>query len=206
MKELFNEPKIIGIIGDVDSGKSNLAYSIIKNLREEFKFNLFTYGLREDIGSQKIYSINELEKIEDSIIFLDEFFTILDLDDRTKKKQIEQTFRLLHHHNNVIVLLGTPDNYKKFISSKINLFIYKRVTFEDFINGCSAKKNILNYNGAEKGNSVLGLNKDEAIIYDGHYEKINIPYLIVFDTKLNNKPILKNVGRNVEKALGKKIK
>ena len=191
MIEKFNEPKIFGILGDIGTGKSNLAYHLIEKLQSKFKFNLYTYGLRKDVKyAMKIYSINELENIKNSIIFLDEFFTLFNLEDRKKRIQIENTIRLIHHNNNILVLIGVPENFKKFISSKINITFYKQVTFADFINGSSVKKNILNYKGLEMGSSILNIPKDETLVYDSNYKKYKIPYLKDFDSKKDNKPLL----------------
>lgn len=204
--EYFKKPCIISIIGDVNTGKSNMIYYLIEELKKECDFNLYTYGLKvKSSNATEIFSVKELERIQDSIVIVDEFFNIFDLDDRKQKRSIEQTFRLLHHNNNVLILSGLPENFKKFISAKINMSFYKQVTIEDFINGSSVKRNIINYSGSERGTSVLNLNKNEVLVYNGeHYIKYKIPYLKEYDTKKNNKPILckkcaKKVCKNVEK-------
>lgn len=203
---LFNEPKICAIIGDANSGKSNLIYSLIEDLKANYNFKLYTHGLKYDIGGAiDIYSIDELEKIKDGVIFIDEFISLFDLDDRTNKSKVERTLRLLYHNNNIIILAGLPENFKKFISARVSLIFYKKVTFEDFINGSSVKKNILKYHGVERGSSILDLKTNECLIYDGeHYNKIPINYLGDKDSKKNNPNILtkkvgENVGENVEK-------
>ena len=200
---LFDKPKIIGLISDVNEGKSNMLYWIIEELKKTKRFNLYGYGLRKDVKKLvKIYSIEELEKIKNSLIIIDEVMTLFDLDNRMIKRQIESTLRLIHHNNNILILSAVPENIKKFISSKLNVIIYKRVTFEDFINGSSVKRTILNYKGNERGYKVLNLDINEAIIYDKeHYTKINIPYLKRFDTKLENVSIFvnKNVNQNARK-------
>lgn len=208
MIEKFNEPKIISIIGDIATGKSNLVYHLIEKLKSKFKFNLYTYGLRKDVkDAKKIYSINELENIRNGIIFLDEFFTIFDIDNRKKRGQIENTLRLIHHNNNILVLIGVPENFKKFISSKINVTFYKQVTLADFINGSSVKKNILNYKGMEMGSSILNLKKEEVIIYDSNYKKYQVPYLEQYDTKKDNQPLLiEKRSKNVQENVRKKVK
>ena len=128
LKELFDEPKVMAVIGNSNQAKSNLIYYLIKQINRGFEFKLYTYGLRSDLRkANKIYSIQELEQIKDSIIFIDEFFTLFDLEDRKKKKQIENTIRLIYHNNNILVLIGLPENFKKFISSKLNIVIYKKV-------------------------------------------------------------------------------
>lgn len=186
----ISKPKIIGLIANANEGKSNFLYYLINSLKEKYNFNLCYFGLRCKIEGQEIFSLDELEIIKNSIIVIDEFINLFDLDDRHKRKQIENTLRLLYHNNNIVILSGLPENFKKFISGKINCFIYKQVTFEDFIRGSSAKKNILNYNGYEKASKILVLEKNEAIIYDEkHYKKLKIPYLEEFDTKKDNPKI-----------------
>lgn len=206
---LFSKPCIISVIGDVNSAKSMTLYNIIEDLRKTKKFSLFTYGLRSDIENvTKIYSVEELEQIKDSLIIIDELMSLWDLDNRKIKKQIENTLRLIHHNNNILIISAVPENIKKFISSKINVIIYKKVTFEDFINGSSVKRNVLNYKGIERGSKVLNLPIDECLVYDGkHYTKVKIKYLKKYDSKKDNVPIFvpKSVPKNVEKKKSSEI-
>lgn len=203
LTSLFNKPFVGAIIGDAHTGKSNLMYHIINELSDSYTFNLYTFGLKSDIpGAKKVYSVDEIEKIKDSVIFLDEFCDIFDLDDRHNKIMVERTLRLLFHNNNIIILCGLPENYKKFISAKISIIFYKKCTFEDFINGSSVKKNILKYHGEERGSSVLHLDNNKCLIFDGeHYKNYSIPYLPENDSKKNNVSIFveKIVNGGVEK-------
>lgn len=189
---LLKEPQLIGMIGDADAGKSNVLYFMIKALRQEFDFKLYTYGLRVFLqGEQKIYSVEELEVIQKSIIIIDEFASLFDVDDRKEKKQIERTLRLIFHNNNVVLFSGLPENYKKFIASKLNSVIFKRCAKSDFINGSRVKKIAYNFEGIEQGSAVLDIKKDKALVYDGkHYHMVNIPYLPETDTKASNEDIL----------------
>jgi len=206
IKTLFKNPFVGAVIGDAHTGKSNLLYHIIEELDSHYNFNLYTYGLKSDLkGANKIYSLDELEKIKDSVIFLDEFYDLFDLEDRHNKTIAERTLRLLFHNNNIIILCGLPENYKKFIAAKIKVIFYKQCTFEDFINGSSVKKNVLKYHGVSRGSSLLHLGQDECLIYDGeHYRDYKIPYLSKRDSKRNNVKILvrKKVGKSVGKSVG----
>lgn len=200
-KGIFKEPSIYAIIGDPNSGKSMLVYNLIEELKKEYTFSLVTYGLRNEIKeSKEIHSINELEQIKNSIIFMDEFFTLFDLEDRKKRNQIENSLRLIYHNNNILVLVGLPENFKKFISAKVNVIFYKAVNFFDFINGSNVKRLILDYNGLERGSTLLNIGKDEVIVYDGSYRKYQNEYLKQYDTKLNNVPIFveKKSSENVQ--------
>jgi len=190
--DLFNSPKLIGVVGDADNGKSNMLYFIVKSLRTSYNFKLYSYGLRVNIvGEQKIYSVEQLEGIHDSIIIIDEFASLFDIDDRKEKKQIEKTLRLIFHNNNVVLLCGLPENYKKFIASKLDAVIFKRCALSDFINGSRIKKVAFNYSDYEMGAAVFDIEVGKAIVYDGRdYHKVAIPYLNETDTKANNASIL----------------
>lgn len=202
---LLYKPKIIGLIANVNEGKSNLLYWLIELIKKEYNFSLYVFGLKNEIeNATKIYSVEEMEQIKNSIIILDEVMSLWDLDNRKSKRLIENTLRLINHNNNILIISGVPENFKKFISSKIDVIIYKKVTFEDFINGSSVKNKIMDYKGDERGTSILDLNIDEAILYNRkHFYKLKIPYLKKYDTKKDNISIIRN--KNVPKSVPKNV-
>ena len=202
--KLFASPKIIGLVGDPNQGKSNLLYWLISELRKTYEFNLYSYGLRCSLGEQKIFSVEELEVIRNSIVIVDEFATLFNLDDRKEKRQIESSFRLIYHNQNVVLLCGLPDNYRKFIAAKLHAVIFKRCTISDFVNGSHVKNVALNYRGAELGSAVLNIPLDQCLVNDGdHWYNPTIPLMGQFDTKAGNpailrqRPLQKNVTKNV---------
>lgn len=198
---LFDSPRLIGICADVNQGKSNLIYAILHFLQKKYNFtsqNLFTYALPISVGQQKIYSVEELELIENSVIFLDEFYLFLNLDDRKRVKQLAEMMQRIKHANNVLVLCGLPHNFNKFISSQLEIKIYKQTTIKNLINGSPMKDVITAYNGAEKGSTILRLQHDQALVYgllgegtgNAHYTMVKIPYMKEFDVKAQLPPIL----------------
>ncbi len=202
IESLFNKPKIIGLVGNSNEGKTNLIFYILSELSKKYNFSLSTYGLRIKYPNTKIiHSIEELEQIKNNIIILDEIFSLFDLDNRKIKNQIENTIRLIFHNNNILLLCGVGENFKKFLAAKLHAVIFKKITFRDLINGSAVKYIAMDYKGMEAGSKVLNLEINEALIYDGeHYYKLDIPYLKQFDTKKENKPILiKNVPKIVRK-------
>jgi len=203
ISKLFDKPKIISIVGDVNEAKSNLLYHIIAELKKENKFKLYTYGLRNKIpGAQEVFSVEELEQTRDSINIIDEVMSLWDLDNRKAKRIIEKSLRLINHNNNILVISGVPDNFRKFIAGKVDLVMYKKCTISDFVNGSKTKNILMNYKGSELGSSVFNIKKGEVLIYDGvHYNKVEVPYYKRYDTKLNNVPIIvkKNGNKNVQK-------
>lgn len=192
IKDIFNKPKVIGIIADVNQGKSNFLYHIIKEIKENYVADIWTYGLRvRQKFVTTLNSLGELELIQNSVIILDEFATLFDLDNRKKRKQIENTLRLIHHNNNILVLCGLPENYRKFISAKLDIVIYKKVTLEDLVNGSRVKRIIMDYEGEGKGSVVFKVGVEQALIFHDRYDMIHIPYLEECDTKKNNITIVK---------------
>ena len=189
--KLFGKPQIVGLVANSNTGKSNLIYYLIEELSKDFDFSVYAYGLRNKIQFVREFnSIEELEQIKDSLIIIDERFSLFDLDNRKIKRKIENTLRLVFHNNNVILLCGLGENFKKFLSAKLDLIIFKKVSFAELVNGSRVKNIVMNYNGVERGTAILALRDNEAIIFDGmHYYKIEVPYLRQYDTKLNNVPI-----------------
>ena len=203
--DLFSGPKLIGVVGDVNSAKSNFLYHIIEELKKVSIFKLYTYGLKSKMDNAiEIFSVGELESIENSIVIIDEVMTMWDLDNRKEKKSIENTLRVIHHNNNIVVLCMLPENCKKFIASKLTITLYKKCTLTDFINGSKTKKIISNYRGIELGTSILNLAKDKVLIFDNkHYYKLDVPYYEQYDSKKENISILNLVNQTVPKSVPK---
>lgn len=205
--KLFAKPQIIGVIADVNQGKSMTLYHIIEECRVKHTFELYQYGLRlSPRGAVQVNSIEEIESIKNSVIVIDELSSLFDLDNRKVKSMIENSLRLINHNNNVVILAGTPENFKKFVSAKLNVIFFKQSTIADFINGSRAKNILMAYRGNERGSAMLNLDVDETLVWDGkHYSKMRIPYYPSFDTKRGNESILKRVPKktvleNVEKS------
>lgn len=200
MENIFDKPKVIALIGNTNSGKSNTIYHIIDTMRGKAEFSLYTFGLKYHLpGAQEIWSLEELEDIENSLIIIDEALSLFDLDNRAKKQQIEQTLRLIHHNNNILLVCMLPENCKKFLAAKIDVMIFKKCAMSDFINGSYAKRVAQNYRGPEAGTAVLGIKVDQALIFDGKYTKIDIPYIEKFDSKKGNIPIFKTTSKTKDK-------
>ena len=128
-KELFNSPKVIAVIGDINEAKSNLLYHLIEELKKEGIFTLYTYGLKKEVPEAiTIHSIEELEQVRNSIVVLDEIMSLWNLDDKMARRKIEKSLRLIFHNNNILVICAVPENIRKFIAGKINIYFFKKVT------------------------------------------------------------------------------
>ncbi len=200
ISKLFNKPKVIGLIGNTNEAKSNMIYWILDFLKKDYKFKVYVYGLRCTFPNTiQVHSVKEIESVRDSILIVDEMTSLFDLDNRKVKVQIENTIRLIYHNNNILLICGLGENFKKFLSAKLSVIIFKKVTLADLINGSTVKNVLMDYKGNERGQSILNLELGKSLIFDGtHYHKIDVPYMKQYDTKAKNVPILvhKNVVKN----------
>ncbi len=210
LTKLFSTPRIIGMCANQHTGKTNTLYYILDSLSKNYHFKVYTYGLRLSFKATTAFkSVEELEQFKDSIIIIDEMFSLFDLDNRKVKAQIEKTIRLLFHNNNILLLCGLGENFKKFLSAKIHAVIFKQITFSDLINGSRIKQIALNYCGDEAGSTMLDIPINKAIVFNpvnfdkeknqSNYTVIDVPYLPEYDSKRENVSIL--VPKNVPKKL-----
>lgn len=191
LKTIFDEPKIIALVGDTDSGKSNCLYWMLESLRKMGDFSLYHFGLRAEVDiGQKIFTVEELEAITDSLVIVDEVMSMWDLENRKRRQQIEACLRLIKHNNNILLLGALPENLKKFISAKIESWIFKKSTLKDFINGSSASDLVKSFAGEEKGSVLLNIPVDKALVYQKHWTRIDVEYLPAYDTKAHKKPVI----------------
>jgi len=203
ISQLFLKPCVIGLVGNPNSAKSNLIYWILDELKKEYKFKVYVYGLRCPVtNTTSVHSVEEIEQVKDSILIVDEMTSLFDLDNRKVKAQIENTIRLIFHNNNILMVCGLGENFKKFLSAKLSVIMFKKTTIADLINGSTVKNILMAYKGNERGQSILNLGLGEALVFDGlHYHKVDVPYLSQYDSKKGNVSILvrKSISRNVQK-------
>lgn len=189
-------PKVVGIVADPHQGKSNLIYHAIEELQRRWDATIFTYALRgETRNTEKVSSIEQLETIRNSIIFIDEFYTLFEMDNRKKTPLIEKTLRRIFWSNNMLILCGLPQNFNKFISGKLSHVIFKQCTLVDFINGSRVKNIAYSYREDEMGSHMLCIPKDRALVFEAEtltYSMIHVPYLKSKDMKQYNPPIMED--------------
>lgn len=190
VKKIFAAPKVMAVIGDVNSGKTMTFIYLIEIIKSHTNFRIFCYGLESQFDyTHQIYSLNDIEQIHNSVIFIDDIITLFDLNTRSKKKSIEKTLDLLNYQKNILILSALPENMKKFFCEKIDYFFFKKCSIRHFVNGSLAKRYIQKYTGHEKGSLILNLQIDEMLFFDGlKYEKIHI----------NQSPQPDNVDRQIE--------
>lgn len=193
IKDIFKHDLQV-LVADRNEGKSHFLYSVISQLNDLYGQNIskVVYGLDDEIslnmGCKVLYTPRELERVTNSIIIIDEMNSLFDLDNRNNNRMVEEFFRRLAHKNNKVLLCGLPRDFKKFVCSSAKGYLFKRVSFDDMINGSMLKKIAKEYAGVERGNFDLDIDKDKVLHYDGSkWLKYQVHYNKEFDTKKANK-------------------
>lgn len=197
------------LMGRTNSGKTHTLCSIIREYKRGFNGAVTTFGLRDELvktlSVDSFSSLIELEQIRNSIVIIDEVGSLFDLENRSKRRQIENTLRLVNHRNNKILLSGLPSDFKKFLCAKARVFLFKSLVVSEMINGSFAKEILMQYRGPELGTHALVLDPDTALCYDGQFWKERVGYNEAYDTKRTNQNLFerKNVQKNVMKNVQK---
>lgn len=199
VEDIFNDPsiRVIGICADPNQGKSNTIYHLIDVLKTKYEgVKMYSYGLRVQVeGVRDIHTIYELENINNSVIFIDEFYDMMNMGNRKQAERAEKTLRTIYHSNNIMILCGLPRNFNKFVSGMLQACIFKQSTLEDFIQRSTLQQCMMAYSGGfqvTKGQYLLKMPKNVALVWTGgkHFDEVEIPYCEYGDTKRFNPPIL----------------
>lgn len=201
-KVLKNE--LIILTGRSNEAKTSFMCDLISSYKKFYSASVYTFNFSSELvkvlGTIPFFSLSEMEKISNSLIFVDEVSLLFDLDNRKKKRQIDTILRLMNHRGNKIFLCGLPSDFKKFLCAKAKTFIYKSLNISDLINGSELKNVLLQYCGLELGVYSLQLKKSEVLVFDGQegFFKISFGYNKVFDTKKENKNLFLEKNNNRE--------
>jgi len=189
---VLKENKCLGVIGSRHCGKTTTLLNLVETVKES-KYNIYYYAYHEETKSliQSKYknvvffnTIEELEQIEQGFIFIDEFHTLINLQDRHQKQAIERLFNQLYQKQGVcMVLCSTPEYYNKVICSGIDNFIINRITdFKQLVQGSKIAIYIKYI-----GSNLKGMNCFNVPIGKSFYKGslINIKYDNKTDKKAN---------------------
>jgi hypothetical protein len=188
------------LVGQTNTGKTMLLADMMVEYTKTYTSQVYCFGLKKQI-TDKLYpdivpfnSVLEMERIRDSIIFVDEVGALFDLDNRKQARLIDHTFRHITHQNNKIVLSGLPTDFKKFLSAKADCFMFTSLTISDLINRSETQVILKLYKGEGVGSQVLHLPVGEVLCWSrpkGNKLELGFwidtfKYYKKFDTKRKN--------------------
>jgi len=204
IEDLFKEPttktvRMIGLVGDPNKGKTNTINHIINIFQTRAKdTQIAVFGIVRYIPNVlHIHTIEELEKLRNTVVFIDEWADLVDTGNRRQMRSFELSVRTIFqpHKNNIVILCGMARNFNGKISGMLNAVIFKQTTLIDIVQRSVLANIMSEYNTGfrvTKG-KVLAMDDNIALIHiiGGHFDEVEIPYIEESDTKLGNPPIVK---------------
>lgn len=180
--------RVVGIVADEHEGKTNTMFYFLDAclLRKRSVVCYFYHREYKEMLQDKVTLINnldELERVRDSFVFIDEFKELFQLDNRKFITQVERVFNLLLHNNNVLILAGVPNYYKKFIAGRVRQWVIKGITYKNCINGSALKNYLGSLSGDFVGATRLDIPIDKMLV-NGVF--LDVPYLKKYDKKDKN--------------------
>lgn len=195
-KQIFGDKRIVALVGEKNSGKSNNLVYLIKQYREVRKdVPIYIYGFPADIvhylkkyNVQEISCMKHLVQKKDCLLILDEVER-LKLNDRRYKEQLDEFIDFIYH-NNCYVILCSPNvrEFNSVIGSAIERWLLKTVREDSCVNGSQLKTVVDEYKGKYKSLGAIEVPKNELLLINNDQEIIiTAEYIREADTKEVNK-------------------
>jgi hypothetical protein len=173
-KEMEKEPskaldldkvRIICILGNINEGKTNLAFYYMNEYKGHRKKYLCGYPIEKD-GYYTISNMMDLLKVKNGIIFMDEisrYFKVYNKD--TNQKLLDFISMMGHKNNTFIFTAQVTQMITRIIESFIDCWAFKRIDITSLKWGSKPKKIINELFYSRKNDWVLDLEKSEYLQY-----------------------------------------
>lgn len=157
----LDKVKTIAILGDIDSGKTNLAFSFMNGYKGERQKILYGYP-KEMEGYKSLCCWTDLLKVKDSIIFIDEIQRYIKSYDTHSNYKLMEFISLLSHKNNTLIFTTQVSQFiTRGVESFIECWAIKRISLDSLKNGSKPKRVIQRLDIPRKNKWVLDLEPNE---------------------------------------------
>jgi hypothetical protein len=111
--------KSVAILGDVNTGKTNLGFYYLNEYKGKRKKYLLGYPKQKE-GCISVSSFEDLFKIRDGIIYIDEIHKFIKVYDRKSNYQLMELISLFAHKNNTLIF---STQLTQFVTRGVEAFI-----------------------------------------------------------------------------------
>lgn len=166
MKLNLDKTDSVAIVGDRNSGKTNLAFSFMNSYRG--RRGKVLYGYPKDFkGYLRIANWEDLLQITDSIIFIDEISKYIKLYDRRANVELMDLLSFLAHQNNTLIFTTQLTQFiTKGVEASIQTWCIKQIDIVGLKNGCKVKRILQATAHPRITNKGMALRVDEYIAHD----------------------------------------
>lgn len=132
--------KTLSILGDRHTGKTNLMFWLADNYKGDR--NIVFYGYPKRTKYTNIYSLEDLSRTTDSIIFMDELQNHIKLYDKKANNHFLDLLSTMAHNNNTVIFSTPLSQYiAKALDNFIDAYIYTSIgDLGSLKNGSGAKR------------------------------------------------------------------
>lgn len=123
----LDEVKSVAVLGDINSGKTNLVVKFLRDYKGTRQIYLVGYPKQID-DFKKISFFKDLFKLTDSIIFIDEIQRYINIYDRRKIYDLIELISFFAHNNNTLIFSTCLSQFiTKAIESYVDCWCMTRI-------------------------------------------------------------------------------
>lgn len=158
----LDKTKVLAILGDMNSGKTNLAFHLLREYTGNRQIYLLGYPKQID-NFIPISDFGDIFELRDSIIFMDEIHRYVKLYDKRANHKLLELISLFSHNNNTLIF---TTQLSQFITKSVEAFvdgwcITKLKDLKTLKNGSKPKRIIQNTSSPLCNDWSLSLNQGE---------------------------------------------
>ena len=208
--KLFQKYKSVGVVGNPNSAKSSLILSHLIDLKKKIKVPVYVLGAEKELypylkenGINILYSTDDILdlKIIDSVLYIDEFSDIFDVQMQSKQtKRIKRFFNRIAHLNNYVVISSAEVNFwNKFMCSLVRAHLVKTIEYVNLVRGTHLQRKVKNISeNCSDYRLDLPMNTYYVITDDNIVEKMTFDYDSNLDVKKDKINPFASVDLNVD--------
>lgn len=115
----LDKTKVLAVLGDMNSGKTNLAFHLLREYSGNRKIYLLGYPKQID-NFIPLSDFGDIFELRDSIIFMDEIHRYIKLYDKRANHRLLELISLFSHNNNTLIF---TTQLSQFISKSVEAFV-----------------------------------------------------------------------------------
>ena len=202
--KLFQKYKSIGVVGNPHTAKSSLILNHLVDMKKKVDIEIYVLGAEkvlypylEQNGINILYSTDDVldMKIIGSVIYIDEFSDLFDVQMQSKQTQrVKRFFNRIVHLNNYVVISSAEVNFwNKFMCSLVRAHLVKTIEYVNLVRGTHLQRKIKNIaENCSEYRLDLPMNTYYVVTDDDCVEKLTFGYDSNLDSKKDKvNPFLK---------------
>ena len=197
LAELFRTNRVVGVVGNRNTGKTSLMLGELIKIKEGHKdMGVYAYGIEPELhgylSSKGIDILHNMEdimdlKIKGSVIYIDEIAEMVQTDTKNRSSDRFKRFinRIVHNNDWAAICTAETKYWNTFACSMINAAIVKEIELDHLTNGTWLKRMVLGLPRTSEYRIDMG--KEEFYVLDSR--KLTKRCVFGYDHMLDSKKL-----------------